>query len=54
MDNNAAFHLGVNHANVSKADLLGLKWFKPQPMGANKLNSFMKDCAQLAGIGKDK
>jgi integrase len=54
MDNNAPFYLGVNHANASKADLPGLKWFKPQPMGVNKLNSLMKDCAQLAGIGKDK
>lgn len=54
MDNNAPFYLGVNHANASKADQPGLKWFKPQPMGVNKLNSLMKDCAQLAGIGKDK
>ncbi len=54
MDNNAPFYLGVNHSNASKADLPTLKWFKPQPMGVNKLNSLMKDCAQLAGIGKDK
>ncbi|CAB4026989.1 zinc finger MYM-type 2-like [Paramuricea clavata] len=54
MDNNAPFYPGVNHANASKADLPGLKWFKPQPMGVNKLNSLIKDCAQLAGIGKDK
>ena len=54
MNNNAPFYLGVKHANASKADLTGLKWFKPQPMGVNKLNSLMKDCAQLAGIGKDK
>jgi integrase len=54
MDNNAPFYPGVNHANASKADLPSLKWFKPQPMGVNKLNSLMKDWAQLAGIGKDK
>ena len=54
IDNNAPFYLGVNHSNASKADLPTLKWFKPQPMGVNKLNSLMKDCAQLAGIGKDK
>ena len=30
------------------------KWFKPQPMGVNKLNSLMKDCAEMAEIGLDK
>ena len=55
MDNSAPFYLGINHTNASKkADLPGVKWFKPQPMGVNKLNSLMKDCAQLAGIGKDR
>ena len=54
MDNSAPFYLGINHANASKAGLPGVKWFKPQPMGVNKLNPLMKDCAQLAGIGKDK
>ena len=54
MDNSAPFYLGINHTNASKkADLPGVKWFKPQPMGVNKLNTLMKDCAQLAGIGKD-
>ena len=32
MDNSA---LGINHTNNSKADLQGVKWFKPQAMGAN-------------------
>ena len=41
MDNSAPFYLDI-------------KWFKAQPMGVNKLNSLTKDCAQLAGIGKDK
>ena len=55
MDNSAPFYLGTNPTNASKkADLPGVKWFKPQPMGVNKLNSLMKGCAQLAGIGKDK
>ena len=55
MDNGAPLYLGINHTNASKkADLPEVKWFKPQPMGVNKLNSLMKDCAQLAGIGKDK
>ena len=54
MDHSAPFYLGINHTNASKAGLPGLKWFKPQPMGVNKLNSLMKDCAQLAGIGTDK
>ena len=40
MDNSAPFYLGINHTNASKkADLPGLKWFKPQPMGVNKLDS---------------
>ena len=34
--------------------LPGAKWFKPQPMGLNELNSLMKDCAAAAGLGSDK
>ena len=52
MDNSAPFYLGINHTNVSRAGLPGMKWFQPIPMGINELNSIMKDCAQLAG--KDK
>ena len=54
MDHSAPFYLSINHTNAIKAGLPGLKWFKPQPMGVNKLNSLMKDCAHLAGIGTDK
>ncbi len=55
MDNNAPLYIGVNHASASKADLPGVKLFKPQPMGVNKLNSLMKECAHAtAEIGKDK
>ena len=54
MDNSAPFYFGINHTNASKAGLPGVKWFKPQPMSVNKLNSLIKDCAQLAGIGTDK
>ena len=54
MDNSAPFYLGINHTNASRAGLPGVKWFKSQPIFVNKLNSLMKDCAQRAGIGKDK
>ena len=51
---NGPFYLSTNNTNASKkADLPGVNWFKPQPIGVNKLNSLMKDCAQLAGIGKE-
>ncbi|CAH3140317.1 unnamed protein product, partial [Porites evermanni] len=46
----APFYLAVNH-QLAFPDT---KWFKPQPMGVNKLNSLMKECAAAAGIGENK
>lgn len=54
LENDAPFYLSINHASVSKLALPATKWFKPQPMGVNKLNSLMKNCAEVAGIGFDK
>ena len=48
------FYLSVNHTSANKLALPETKWFKPQPMGVNKLNSLMKDCAEMAEIGLDK
>ena len=50
----APFYLSINHVNSEKLALPQTKWFKPQPMGVNKLNSLMKDCALAAGIGTNK
>jgi hypothetical protein len=44
------FYLSVNHTSASKLTLPETNWFKPQPMGVNKLNSMMKDCAEMAEI----
>ena len=41
----APFYLSINHVSSEKLALPETKWFKPQPMGVNKLNSLMKDCA---------
>jgi hypothetical protein len=46
------FYLSVNHTSANKLALPETKWFKP--MGVNKLNSLMKDCAEMAEIGLDK
>ena len=48
------FYLSVNHTSTSKYSFSETKWFKPQPMGVNKLNSLMKDCAETAKVGLDK
>ena len=50
----APFYLSINHVSSEKLALPETKWFKPQPMGVNKLNSLMKDCALAAGIGVNK
>ena len=50
----APFYLSINHVSSEKLALPQTKWFKPQPMGVNKLNSLMKDCASAAGIGANK
>ena len=43
------FYLSINHTSFSET-----KWFKPQPMGVNKLNSLMKDCVETVKVGLDK
>ena len=48
------FYLSVNHTSTSKYAFSETKWFKPQLMGVNKLNSLMKDCAETAKVGLDK
>ena len=48
------FYLSVNQTSANKLALPETKWFKSQPMGVNKLNSLMKDCAEMAEIGLDK
>ena len=48
------FYLSVNHTSTSKYALSETKWFKPQPMGVNKLNSLIKDCAETANVTLDK
>jgi hypothetical protein len=44
------FYLTINHVSNEKLSLPGTKWFKPQPIRVNKLNSLMKDCATAAGL----
>lgn len=48
------FYLAINHISSEQLAFQDTKWFKPQPMGVNKLNSLMKDCATAAGIGNNK
>ena len=48
------FYLAINHVNSGQLAFPDAKWFKPQPMGVNKLNSLMKECAAAAGIGENK
>ena len=50
----APFYLAVNHVSSEQLAFPDTKWFKPQPMGVNKLNSLMKECAAAAGIGENK
>ena len=50
----APFYLAINHVNSGQLAFPDAKWFKPQPMGVNKLNSLMKECAAAAGIGENK
>ena len=54
LDIDSPFYLSVNHTSTSKYAFSETKWFKPQPMGVNKLNSLMKDCAETANVGLDK
>lgn len=52
---NSPFYLAVNHCHSQEISHEYCKpWFKVQPMGVNKLNSLMKDCAVKAGIGANK
>ena len=48
------FYLSINHLSSEKMSLPETKWFKSQPMGVNKLNSIMKECALKAGLTGDK
>ena len=48
------FYLTINNLSREKLALSSAKWFKPQPMGVNKLNTLMRDCAKAAGHGTDK
>ena len=50
----APFYLAVNHVSSKQLAFPDTKWFKPQPMRVNKLNSLMKECAAAAGIGENK
>ena len=48
------FYLTINHLSKEKLALSGAKWFKSQPMGANKLNTLMRECAKAAGLDTNK
>ena len=48
------FYLSINHISSQKFAFPGLKLFKSQPMGVNKLNSIIKTCAAKAGLTDDK
>ena len=48
------FYLTINNLSREKLALSSAKWFKPQPMGVNKLNTLMRDCAKATGLGTDK
>ena len=48
------FYLTINNLSREKLALSSAKWFKPQPMGVNKLSTLMRDCAKAAGHGTDK
>ena len=50
----APFYLAINHISSEHLAFQDAKWFKPQPMGVDKLNSLMKGCAAAAGIGNNK
>ena len=47
------FYLTRDNLSNEKLALSNAKWFKPQPMGVNKLNTLMRDCAKAAGLGTD-
>ena len=54
---NSPFYLAVNHFHSNSHEISHENckhWFKAQPMGVNKLNSLMKNCAVKAGIGANK
>ena len=47
----SSFYLSVNYIRTETlASVEGKNWFKPQPVGLNKLNNIMKDMTQAAGI----
>ena len=47
------FYLTIDNLSNEKLALSNAKWFKPQPMGVNKLNTLMRDCVKAAGLGTD-
>ena len=48
------FYLTINHLSEEKLALSGAKWFKSQPMGVNKLNTLMIECAKAADLDTEK
>ena len=50
----ALFYLAINHVSSEQLAFPDTKWFKPQPMGVNKLNSLMKECTAAASTGENK
>ena len=41
----APFYLAINHVSSEQLAFPDTKWFKPQPMGVNNLNSLMRECS---------
>ena len=48
------FYLAVNCQSSSKLLVPEAQWFKNQPMGVNKLNLLLKECATRAGLSSAK
>ena len=44
------FYLAINYTRVANSSK---PWFKPVPMGSNKLNSVMKTMAEKAGLNTE-